>query len=204
MLGVEDEGNVQRPSRCFGGLDAVEHPKEVGRVVQRAVGRHHFFSLAQPVVDGHDHGDLRGQVIALAHVGVVRIVFLIGVVEAERRDRGTQHFHRRGRRGDAAQQIDNAHVKAPGERKLRLELAQLELAGKNAVPQQAGSLLEGGVHGQLVNVDAPIGQDAGFSVDPADTGVRRDNSLQTLSSDSSRHRPRLSLLLFFYWTQRLL
>jgi hypothetical protein len=173
-------------------------------VVQRAVRRHNFFSLAQPVVDGHDHGDLGGEVEAFAHIRVVRVVFLVGVVEAERGDRGAQHFHGRGRRRNGAQQIDYAKVEAAGERELRLKLAQFELAGENAVPQQVCGLLEGGVHGQLVNVDAPIGQDASISVDPADPGVGCNNPLQTLSSDSGRHSSRLSLLLFLYGTRRLL
>jgi hypothetical protein len=64
---------------------------------------------------------------------------------------------------------------------LRLKLAQRQLVGQDAVPEQVGGLLEGRVLGQLVNVDAAIGQDARLSVDPADSGVRRNNSFQTLS-----------------------
>src|SRR5208337_3298265 len=115
---------------------------------------HNFLSLAQPVVDSHYHGNLGSEVVALAHVGVVGVVFFVGVVEAERRDRGAQHFHGRGGSGDAAQQIDDANVEVACEGKLSLELAQFEPAGKDAVPQQAGGLLKRGVHSQLVNVDA--------------------------------------------------
>jgi hypothetical protein len=39
-----------------------------------------------------------------------------------------------------------------------------------------------------VNVDAAVGQHARFSVDPTYSGVRRNNSFQTLTSDSSRHK----------------
>ena len=49
--------------------------------------------------------------------------------------------------------------------------------------------------GQLVNVDAAVGEDARFSVDPADAGVRGDNSFQALSCDSSRHSLYFSLYL---------
>ena len=89
--------------------------------------------------------------------------------------------------GKAAQHVDDALIECAGQGQLRLELAQGELVGQDAVPEQVGGLLEGRVLGQLVNVDAPIGQHARFSVDPADAGVRCDNSFQTLSSDSSRH-----------------
>jgi hypothetical protein len=44
-----------------------------------------------------------------------------------------------------------------------------------------------------VNVNTAIGQHARFSVDPADPGVGRNNSFQTLSSDSGRHSFRISL-----------
>jgi hypothetical protein len=43
------------------------------------------------------------------------------------------------------------------------------------------------VLGQLVNVDAAVGKDARISVDPANAGVRSDNSLKALSCDGSRH-----------------
>ena len=160
-------------------------------MAERAVGRNNLQSLAQPVVDGHDHGDLRGQVVAFAHVGVVGVVFLVGIVKAERGDRGAQHLHRRGRGGKAAQHVDDALVERAGQSQLRLELAQRELVGQDAVPKQISGLLEGRVHGQLVNVDSAIGQHTGFSVDPADAGVRRNNSFQTLSCDSSRHSLRI-------------
>jgi hypothetical protein len=44
------------------------------------------------------------------------------------------------------------------------------------------------VLGQFVNVDSAVGQDARIPVYPANAGVRRNNSFQTLSSDSSRHK----------------
>jgi hypothetical protein len=192
VFGVQHQRHVQRLDGRFRGLDPVQHPQEVGGVVERAVGRHNLQALAQAVVDGHDHGDLRGQVVALAHVGVVGVVFLVGVVKAERGDRGAQHLHGRGRGGNAAQHVDDAEVQPPGQRQLRLELAQGELVGQNAVPEQVGGLLEGRVLGQLVDVDSAVGQHARFSVDPADAGVCRDNSFQTLPSDSSRHSLRIS------------
>jgi len=38
-----------------------------------------------------------------------------------------------------------------------------------------------------MNVDAAIGQHTRVPVNPADSGVGRNNSFQTLPSDSSRH-----------------
>ena len=93
-------------------------------MIERAVGRHNLQALAQAVVDGYDHGDLRGQVVTFADVGVVGVVFLVGVVKAERGDGGAQDLHRRGRGGNGAEHIDDAEVQAAGQRELRRKFAQ--------------------------------------------------------------------------------
>ncbi len=187
MVGVEDEGDVEGSGSGFRGLFAVQHPEEVAGVGEGAVGRNDFLALANAIVNGHHHGDLRGEVVGLAHVGVVRVVFLVGIVKAQCRHRSSQHFHGRGGGGKASQHVDDALVEGAGQGQLRGELAQGELIGQHAVPEQVGGFLEGGVLGELVDVDAAIGEDPRISVDPADTGVRGNNSLKTLSSDSSRH-----------------
>ena len=187
VVGVQDEGDVESAGGGLGGLFAVEHPQEVAGVGEGAVGRNDFEALADAVVDGDDHGDLRGEVVGLAHVGVVRVVLFVGVVEAERRHGSSQHLHRRGGGGKGAQQVDDALVEGAGQGQLRREFAQLEFAGQAAVPEQVGGLLEAGVLGQLVDVDAAIGEHARFSVNPADSGVGGNNSFKTLTSDSSGH-----------------
>ncbi len=98
----------------------------------------------------------------------------------------------------AAQHVDEALVERTGKGQLRLELAQGELVGEVSIPEEVSGLLEGGVLGQLVNIDAPIGQHARFSVDPADTGVRCNNSFKSLSSDSSGHSLRNSLIRILF------
>ena len=186
---MQNQRDIERPGGRFRGLDAVQHPQKIGRVAQRAVGRHDLLALADAVVNGHDHGDLRGQVVGLAHVGVVGVVLFVGVVEAERRNRRAQHFHGRGRGRKAAQQVDDPLVERPRQSQLGGKFAQRELVGKDAVPEQIGGFLEGRVLRQLVDIDAPIGQHARLSIDPANSGVRRNNSFQTLTSDSSGHHP---------------
>jgi len=63
-----------------------------------------------------------------------------------------------------------------------------KLVGKNAVPEQVGAFLEGRLLGQFVDVDAAIREHTGISIDPADGGVGSDDSFQTFSRNSSRHR----------------
>ena len=98
VVGVEDEGDVEGAGGGGGGLLAVEHPEEVGCVRESVVGVDDGFDLADAVEDGDDHGDLRGEAVGLADVGVVRAVGFVGVVDAEERDGGAEDFHRRGRR----------------------------------------------------------------------------------------------------------
>src|SRR5579859_7799719 len=49
--------------------------------------------------------------------------------------------------------------------------------------------------GQFVDINSAIGQDPRFSINPANPGVRRNNSFQSLSHYSSRHN--LPILPYF-------
>src|SRR5205823_5724892 len=61
VVGVEDEGDVEGAGGGVGGLLAVEHPEEVGRVREFGIGFDYWLSFTDAVEDGDDHGDLRGQ-----------------------------------------------------------------------------------------------------------------------------------------------
>ncbi len=74
VVGVEDEGDVEGADRGVGGLLAVEHPEEVGGVGERGVGVDDGLAFADAIEDGDDHGDLRGEAVGFADVGVVRVV----------------------------------------------------------------------------------------------------------------------------------
>src|SRR5450631_1844598 len=82
VVGVQYQRDVQGSRGSLRWLYAVQHPQKVSGVGERAVGRNDLKPFAHSVVDGDDHGDLRSQVIGLAHIGVVGVVFLVGVVEA--------------------------------------------------------------------------------------------------------------------------
>jgi len=124
-------------------------------------------ALADAVVDGHQHGDLRGQIVALAHVGVVRVVFLVGVEKAQRRDRRAQHLHGRCRAGKVRSisimrwSIDRASVNCDwNSRSAKCWAGCRSKAGRWS-PRRSND-------GQLVDIDSAIGQHARISVDPAD------------------------------------
>ena len=60
--------------------------------------------------------------------------------------------------------------------------------GEFAEPEEVGGLFEGGALGELVDVDAAVGENAGVAVDPADGGAGGDDAFQAFRCDSSGHR----------------
>ena len=114
VVGVEDEGDVEGAGGGVGGLFAVEHPEEVGGVRESGVGFDDGLALADAIEDGDDHGDLRGEAVGLADVGVVRAVGFVGVVDAEEGDGGAEDLHGRGVCGDAAEEVDDLGVELAG------------------------------------------------------------------------------------------
>ncbi len=51
------------------------------------------------------------------------------------------------------------------------EVLELGGCGQGTEPEQVGGLLKGRLLGQLVDVDAAVGEHTSFAVDPADAGV---------------------------------
>ena len=170
------------------GFSPLSIQRKLAGVRERAVGFDDWLAFADAIEDGDDHGDLRGEAVGLADVGVVRLVGFVGVVDAEQRDGGAQHLHRRGAGGDAAQEVDDLGVELAGGGEMRGELGEFGGVGQLAEPEQVGGLFEGGALGELVDVDAAVGEDAGVSVDPADGGVGGDDAFQAFRCDSSGHK----------------
>ena len=63
------------------------------------IGLDDGLALADAIEDGDDHGDLRGEAIGLADVGVVGEAVVVGVEDGEQADGGAQDLHGRGARG---------------------------------------------------------------------------------------------------------
>ncbi len=125
VVGVQDEGDVESFFSRGGGLFAVQHPEEVGRVREGLIRRDHRLALANAVEEGDEHGDLRGEPVALAHIGLVGGVLFIRVVDAEQGDGGAQDLHRRGVLRDALQEVDDRSRHLAGGGQLGGECGQL-------------------------------------------------------------------------------
>ncbi len=69
--------------------------------------------------------------------------------------------------GTLRRNVDDARVELAGGGEFGGEGGQLGRVGQLAEPEQIGGLFEGGLAGELVDVDATIGKDAGLSVDEA-------------------------------------
>ena len=147
-----------------------------------------WLSFADAIEDGDDHGDLGGEAVGLADVGVVRAVGLVGVVDAEEGDGGAEDLHWRGVFGDAAEEVDDLGVELAGGGEVCGELGEFGGVGEFAEPEEIGGLLEGGALGEFVDVDAAVGEDAGVAVDPADRGAGGDDAFQAFRCDSGGHK----------------
>ena len=142
--------------------------RKFARVRQVAVRVDDRLAFADAVEDGHDHGDLRGQPVALAHIRFVRRILLVRVVQRQQAHRRAQHLHRRGVRGHAAQEVVDAPVQRARRSQLLGELRQLRRGRQLAEPQQIGGLLEVRVLREFMDIDAAVSQHAGCPVYPAD------------------------------------
>ncbi len=63
----------------------------------------------------------------------------------------------------------------------------VEFAGKAAVPEQVGRFFKAGFLGEIVDVDAAVGQHAGFTINETNAGISGNNSFKTLANDRGRH-----------------
>ena len=115
-------------------------------------------------------------------------VGFVGVVDAEERDGGAEDFHRRGVFGDAAEEVDDLGVELACCGEFCGEVGEFGGVGELAEPEEVGGLLEGGALGELVDVDAAVGEDAGVAVDPADGGAGGDDAFQAFRCDSGGHK----------------
>ena len=187
VIGVEDERDVEGAGGGVGGLLAVEHPEEVGGVREGGVGLDDGLAFADAIEDGDDHGNLRGEAEGFADVGVVGAVGFVGVVDAEQGDGGAEDLHGGGVGGDAAEEVDDLGVDLAGCGELCGELGELGCGGELAEPEEVGGLFEGGLLGELVDIDAAVGEDAGVSVDPADGRAGGDDAFQAFRCNGSGH-----------------
>jgi hypothetical protein len=105
MIGMEDQRHVERAGGRWNGFGAVEHPEKIGSVIQRRIGLDDGLALADAVVAGDQHRQLRGQSERFADVRIVIDGRFVRVVGAERGNRSAQDFHGRGGLRDRAKQV---------------------------------------------------------------------------------------------------
>jgi hypothetical protein len=114
VIGVEDESDVECAGGGLGRLLAVEHPEEVCGVREGVIGFDDGLALADAIEGGDDHGDLSGEAVGFADVGVVGGVSFVGIVEAEERGGGAEDLHGRGVGRDAAEEVNHLGVEVAG------------------------------------------------------------------------------------------
>ena len=92
------------------------------------------------------------------------VVRLLGIVKAQGRNCGPEHIHWKSGFRRAAQEIDNCRIELAFSGEPFAQLLEFLLARQSAIPQQEASLLEIGVVGEFVNIDATIGENSLITV----------------------------------------
>ena len=87
MVGVQDQRYIQSALSGLRRSLPIEQQQEIGGVRKRAVRLDNILPFAQPVIRRYQHRDLRSQPNGFADVGVVIVIFLFGIIKAERRNR---------------------------------------------------------------------------------------------------------------------
>src|SRR5207302_4961525 len=106
----------------------------------------------------------------LVNVGIVVILLKFGIVERQRRNRRSQNIHRKSMLGGHAQQVEDGCIQLAFLSQPLAKFAQLVALRQSSEPQQVAGFLKIGVVGEVVDIDAAIGQDALFTIDVANAG----------------------------------
>ena len=85
------------------------------------------------------------------------------------------------------QQADDGGVELALARQTELELLQFGAGGQASEPEQVAALLEVGVGGELVDVDAAIGEHALVAIDVANARISCGDAFQAFRRISNGH-----------------
>ena len=181
MVGVKDEGDVERLGGELGGLLARHHVEEIAREGELGIGSDHGLPAPDPLPGRHQRRHLRRQADALPQRRLARVVRGVGIEGGQRRDARAEDLHGRGLLGQLPEHGDQLGGQLPIRRRgKRLDVGvQLLPARQLAVPEEVRHLLEGRLRDEVVYIEAPIEEAALVAVDEADVRCRDDNVLET-------------------------
>ncbi len=132
------------------------------------------------VKSGDENSDLRSEIEALAHVGIVIDCLLVLIVEAKRGDSCAQDFHRCGSLREFFEEFQDFGVNLAGVCEFLFEGFEFGCGGKFAMPEEIGGFLKIRFFLQFKNENtAVVGEHPGLSIDPANARVGCDNPFKT-------------------------
>src|SRR5262249_34244231 len=121
-----------------------------------------------------------GEVEALADVRVVIDCLFVLVIKAQSGNRRAKHFHWSCCAWECLEKLEDLGRKVAGIGEFFLEGFEFGCGGELPVPEEIGRFLKRRVIRQIVNVDPAVCKHSGITINPANTRVSCDNSLQTL------------------------
>jgi hypothetical protein len=175
VIGVEDEGDVQRAGRLLIRLLAEQHRQEVRRVRKLRVGRHDLLPRPQPVIHRDVTGDLGDEAQCLAVVGLLGAVPAVGVVGRGGRDARPEHRHRGGLLRERRHEVVVERRRIASLDEELVQVVEVGLGRESQVVQEVDHLLVGGLAREIVDVVAGVPEPALLAVDVGDAGLRGDD-----------------------------
>src|SRR5580765_6253203 len=177
---MQDQGDIQGAFRRVRRCIAIQHEEEVRSMRQVAVRLNYVLALANAVVSGHDHGNLRSQPDRLVHIGIMIVLLKFRIIEGKRGHGGPQYIHGKGVFGGDTQQIENGVVEFALFREAFPDFLQFVTLRQAAEPEQEAGFFKIRVVGEVMNIDTTICQNSLFAVDVTDAGGGGNNALKTL------------------------
>jgi len=121
--------------------------------------------------------------IAVAVIGLRRLIIGFSVEKCECGDAGSEYSHRIGVLRCETKDIENHGRKSPLRSQSDAEIGQFGCRRKSRIPEQECDFFEAGIPGQVCYIISRIHEFSFHTVDETDIGIKGNDSLQSASFD---------------------
>src|SRR6267143_329766 len=179
VVRVEDQGRVHDPGVPGLGSLARDEPEEILGVAQPRVGSEGPLAFPDPIVRGHDRGELGRKPQRLSRVRGLRVVVPLWIEVAHVGDGRPQDVHRRRVIGHRPEELQDRRGKGPGRGEVRPPLLEFRVIGEMPLEQEKGRLLERGVLREVPDVVPAVQEAPALTVDETDRRLLHVHVLET-------------------------
>ena len=175
---MQDQADIQVTGHGRVRSLSLQHPQEIGGMVEGIVGWHHRLIVAYSMPGRHQSRHPGHQGDGAAQTGRPVACRDVVVGHGKQGHAGLEHVHGAGLPGPETQAGQHKLGHLPRRPHPGHEFAQLRRGRQGAMEQQIGGFQVGGAVGQVLDPVAPVDQDALFAVDETDARIRHGDSAQ--------------------------